>query len=169
MPGTIDRTTTRSYLRVSLGYLPGFLQKSFSFGQSFAPWIFGEVGIQLGPIPAGTPVGLLSNLNPLSEDPDTAKVLAHDRQLAKLVLDLNEDLKKLGKYASDEQAAAVLGKQVNQLLDLSKCRDLVVNRGHYFGTGYVEPAETREQALRDRGPGLSDEDKRALIEFLKTF
>jgi hypothetical protein len=41
---------------------------------------------------------------------------------------------------------------------LSKCPDLIVNRGHYFGTSY----STEE-------PPLSDDDKRALIEFLKTF
>jgi len=52
---------------------------------------------------------------------------------------------------------------------LSKCPDLVVNRGHYFGTDFIEPGENREQAISDRGPGLSDSDKRALIEFLKTF
>jgi hypothetical protein len=34
----------------------------------------------------------------------------------------------------------------------------VVNRGHYFGTDML-PDE----------PGLSDEDKKALIEFVKTF
>ncbi len=39
----------------------------------------------------------------------------------------------------------------------SKCPDYVVNRGHYFGTGY------------DNEPALSLEDRRALIEFLKTF
>ncbi|HEV3075594.1 MAG TPA: hypothetical protein VHB47_14330 [Thermoanaerobaculia bacterium] len=44
------------------------------------------------------------------------------------------------------------------LLELSKCPDLVVNRGHYFGTSYFKEE-----------PGLSDDDKRALIEFLKTF
>jgi hypothetical protein len=49
-----------------------------------------------------------------------------------------------------------------------------VNRGHYFGTDYLEPAEKadpalRSQAVSDRGTGLSDQDKRALIEFLKTF
>jgi hypothetical protein len=63
----------------------------------------------------------------------------------------------------------MFGKQVNQLLHLNKCPDLVVNRGHYFGTDYVEPGEAKEQAQRDRGLGLSDQDKRALIEFLKTF
>jgi hypothetical protein len=169
VPGVIDRTTTRSYLRVSLGYLPDALQKSYSLGQSIAPWIFGDGGIELGPIPAGTPVGLLANLNPLSEKPDPAARLAQGEQFARLVVDLAADLKKLGKYATDEQAAEVFGKQVKQMLDLSKCPDLVVNRGHYFGTDYVEPGETKEQALRERGPGLSDQDKRALIEFLKTF
>ena len=40
---------------------------------------------------------------------------------------------------------------VEPLLELSKCPDLVVNRGHLFGTD------------------LSNDDKAALIEFLKTF
>ena len=48
---------------------------------------------------------------------------------------------------------------VEPLLELSKCPDFVVNRGHYFGT----------DLLRSEEPGLSDADKRALIEFLKTF
>jgi len=43
-------------------------------------------------------------------------------------------------------------------MELSKCPDFVVNRGHYFGT---------EKA--GDGPGLSDADKRALIALLKTF
>jgi hypothetical protein len=37
----------------------------------------------------------------------------------------------------------------------------VVNRGHYFGTDQLNKDENER--------GLSDEDKRALIEFLKTF
>jgi hypothetical protein len=44
------------------------------------------------------------------------------------------------------------------MLKLSKCPDFVVNRGHYFGTN-----------LSPDGSTLSDDDKRALIEFLKTF
>ena len=47
------------------------------------------------------------------------------------------------------------------LLNVSKCADFVVNKGHYFGTGYL-PASEGE-------PGLSDDDKKALIAFLKTF
>ena len=45
------------------------------------------------------------------------------------------------------------------LMALSKCPDYVVNRGHYFGTGYGVNAAA----------GLSDGDKRALIDFMKTF
>ena len=44
------------------------------------------------------------------------------------------------------------------MLELNKCPDFVVNRGHYFGT-----------ALLTEEPALSDDDKRALIEFIKTF
>lgn len=169
VPGTIDRTTETSFLRVPLGYLPDFLTPFYSTGQELAPWLFGDGGVQLGPIPKGTPVGLLSNLNPLADSDDPATIIAHQKDLAKLVLDLKRDLKQLGGNATDEQAREVFVKQVPQMLNLSKCKDLVVNRGHYFGTGYVEPGESKEAALRERGPGLSDQDKRALIEYLKTF
>ena len=47
---------------------------------------------------------------------------------------------------------------VQPMLELNKCPDFIVNRGHYFGTSYF-----------NEEPGLSDQDKRALIEFLKTF
>jgi len=157
---------------VSLGYLPELFRNFADIGSAEMPWLFGQGGIEIGPIPAGSPVGLLSNLNQLSEEP--SKRLERDARFAKAVLDLTADLKRLGKYVSDEQADAVLVKRVDELLALSKCPDLVVNRGHYFGTDYLEPAEKadpnlRAKAISDRGAGLSDSDKRALIEFLKTF
>jgi hypothetical protein len=43
------------------------------------------------------------------------------------------------------------------LLEMSKCPDYVINKGHYFGTNLI--AEE---------PGLGDDDKRDLIGFLKT-
>jgi hypothetical protein len=49
---------------------------------------------------------------------------------------------------------------VEPLLEVNKCPDFVVNRGHYFGTDYLPESEGE--------PGLSDADKNALIEFLKT-
>jgi hypothetical protein len=46
----------------------------------------------------------------------------------------------------------------SQLYSENKCPDLVINRGHYFGTDKL-----------GEEPGLSDPDKEALIAFLKTF
>jgi hypothetical protein len=165
IPGLIDRTTAPSFLKVSAGYLPDALQKMGGLGQRLAPWLFSDGGIEIGPIPAGTPIGLLANLNPLSEDSDPAKRVEHAGQLLKLIGTLKGDLVKLPKDASDAQASQILGNSVDQLLGLSKCPDLIVNRGHYFGTDFLEPGE--KPGVRQ--PGLSDADKRALIEFLKTF
>jgi hypothetical protein len=172
IPGLIDRTTQTSYLRVAGGYLPDGLRQLVGLGQRFLPSLFGAGGIQLGPIPAGTPIGLLSNLNLLAEDP--GQQLQRDGQILELVRKINGDLLALGPNATDQQAAKVFENLVESMLNLSKCPDLIVNRGHYFGTDFLEPAEKadpqlRAKALSDRGPGLSDEDKRALIEFIKTF
>jgi hypothetical protein len=150
LPGVIDKLTTASYLRVYTGYLPDFLQPLVGFGSRWFPWLFGAGGIEIGPIPKGTPINLISNIN-----------LATDKvQLLKLFLKIKHDLKNLPKDATDQQAAEVLGNLVEPLLKVSKCPDFVVNRGHYFGTDYL-PASENE-------PGLSDDDKYALIEFLKT-
>lgn len=172
VPGVIDRTDRTTYLRVSSGYLPDALQKMLPLGARIAPWLFGDGGIQLGPIPKDTPVGLLTNLNPFSEVP--GQQLEHDAQLLSLVSKIDHDLKALGPNATDQQAAQVFLNVVDQMLSLSKCPDLVVNRGHYFGTDYLEPAEKadpqlRAKAIDERGTGLSDQDKKALIEFIKTF
>jgi hypothetical protein len=165
IPGRIDRTGERCSIKIAGGYLPDALQKLLGLGQSIAPGLFGEGGLVIGPIPKGTPIGLLANINPFSEDPSPAARAEHAAKLLKLVNTLNSDLHKLGDNATDEQAAQVFRNSVDQMLELSKCPDLVVNRGHYFGTDFREPGEAADA----RPPGLSDPDKRALIEFLKTF
>jgi hypothetical protein len=165
IPGTIDRTTSQSFLRIYSGYLPDFLQSLRGFGERYLPWLVGDSGIEIGPLPQGTPIGLLTNINPLSEDRDTGKRLAHANEVLDLLHKAIGDLKTLPKGASDEEARAIFKNLVDPMLSLSKCPDLVVNRGHYFGTGYVEPGDTGPPPE----PGLSDADKRALIEFLKTF
>jgi hypothetical protein len=99
---------------------------------------------------------LLTNLNPLSDSADPAERLLHDEKLLNVVLKLNSDLEKLPAGATDEQAKKVFAGVVDQLLDLSKCPDLIVNRGHYFGTSQFAGE-----------PGLPDDDKKALIAFLK--
>jgi cytochrome c5 len=165
VPGMMDRTTQQSYLRVSAGYLPTHLQSMLGFGQRFVPWLVGSGGIEIGPIPAGTAVNLLANLNVLSESSDLSERASHDAKILALLIRIKADLRNLPRGASDEEARKVLGNLVDPLLELSKCPDFVVNRGHYFGTGYVEPGDGNP--LRE--PALSDSDKRALIEFLKTF
>jgi hypothetical protein len=158
VPGLIDRTTETSYLRVYTGYLPDNLQKLGGTLHTLLPKVFGSTGIEIGPIPKGTPVNLLANLNLLSESTDPAERLRHDEQVLNLLLKVKGDLAALPKGASDEQARKVFENLANSLMDLSKCPDYIVNRGHYFGTSYFKEE-----------PGLSDDEKYALIEFLKTF
>jgi hypothetical protein len=57
------------------------------------------------------------------------------------------------------------------MLELSKCPDFVVNRGHYFGTAEFNKQEglSADEKAFGTEPELSDADKRALIAFLKTF
>jgi hypothetical protein len=158
IPGMIDRTTQQSYLRVAPGFLPDFLQGSSGFFAKYFPWLFSDEGIVIGPLPKGTPVSLLSNLDLFHETSGLGERAARDAQILKLLLDMKKALKELPDKANDEQAAQALKPLVEPMLNFSKCPDLIVNRGHYFGTDKF--AEE---------PGLSDEDKRALIEFLKMF
>ncbi len=158
VPGLIDRTTTRSFLRIASGYVPDNLKGLVGFTQRIFPKLFGDGGIEIGPIPAGTPVGLLSNMNLLADDSDWAGRLDHDAKVLDVIVKVKHDLAALPKDASDEEGRRILANLVEPLMNVSKCPDYVVNRGHYFGT-----AQFGEE------PGLSDDDKRALIEFLKTF
>jgi hypothetical protein len=158
IPGTIDRTTDRSYLRVTSGYLPDFLQPLRSPAARWFPWLFNDEGVQIGPIPKGTPIGLLTNVTIVPETHDPAERAAHQAKVLELLTKAKHDLKNLPADASDEEVEKAFSDLKGPLLALSKCQDLIVNRGHYFGTSYF--AEE---------PALSDEDKRALIEYLKTF
>ena len=146
LPGVIDRTTKASYLRVPKGYLPDYLEPLIGPLSHVAPWLADEEGVEVGPIPKGTPINLLSNMD-----------LEQKREVLKVLLKAKRDLKELPKDATDAEARAAFADIVDPMLALSKCQDFIVNRGHYFGTKYF-----REE------PGLSDADKLALIEFLKT-
>jgi hypothetical protein len=116
----------------------------------FVP-VFDQKGLEIGPIPAGTPVDLLANFELLPPTTSLRDRLAHDKAVVKVVVQVLHDLRALPQGASDEQARQVFANLGEQLFALSKCPDYVVNRGHYFGTQ------------------LSDTDKQALIAFLKTF
>ena len=155
-PSKILRTTQRSYLEVPAGYLPGDLDQIAGYFHSWLhyllPWIFTETGdVMIGPIPSGTPVNLLANINPLSESKRPDDRVKYTKKLIGVVLKLKEDLKSLPPNVSDEEVRKVFDKDVPALLSVNKCPDFIINKGHYFGSN------------------LSDADKEALIEFVKTF
>jgi len=156
--GHIDRTTAQSYLTVSGGYLPDVAKPLLAFNQRFFPWL-GDAGeIKIGPIPVGTPVSLISNLDLMGENRDPASIAERDKAILAFLTRARHDLASLPANATTEQQKAAFANLVPDLVKLSKCPDYVVNRGHYFGTD-----QFKEE------PGLSDADKRALIEFIKTF
>jgi hypothetical protein len=101
--------------------------------------------IRIGPIPKGTPVNLLSNtdleLRGLTKKWRLARLLVHSISALK-------DIKKEG--LTGDEAAVRLMKLVPDLYVLNACPDFIEDKGHYFGTE------------------LTDADKKALIEFLKT-
>ncbi len=96
--------------------------------------------LKLGPIPKGTPINLLANL-----EPDFGDLAALQVSLSKALLAIH------AKNLSPEEARVELLKTVPQLLAANKCPDFIEDEGHYFGTD------------------LPDDDKRALIEYMKTF
>ena len=102
----------------------------------------GETEFRLGPIPKGTPVSAIMNIDPAASPFD---LLGVGRGLLKAI----DIIKRDG--LTDEQALEVFNKHAGPaLLKVSKCPDYVLDRGHYFGES------------------LSDEEKEQLIAFLKT-
>jgi hypothetical protein len=95
--------------------------------------------IKVGMIPKGTPINLVANL-----DPDSEHKVVFVKAAEKLI-------KLATRNLSRDQAAAEFNQLTPDLLAANKCPDFVEDKGHYFGTD------------------LPDSDKRALIEYLKTF
>lgn len=95
--------------------------------------------IRIGMIPKGTPINLLANV-----EPDFKQLVVLKGKIAKALVKIHA----LG--LSPEASTAELVKLVPELLAANKCPDFIEDKGHYFGDT------------------LPDEDKLALIEFLKT-
>ena len=164
LPSAIARTTVTSYLRVPSGYLPELLRDLMGPLEKLFPFLLQNGEVEIGPIPKDTPVNLLANLDLLGDGVIGLDKAKHDADVVALILKLKSALKAIPQSApdKDEQARKIFIDRgiVDDLMKFSKCPDYVINRGHYFGTSYFQ--ETDE-------PGLSDNDKLALIEFLKTF
>jgi hypothetical protein len=95
--------------------------------------------IKIGPIPKGAPVNLIANL-----EPDFGRLVVLQAKITKALIKIHT------LNLSPEGATAELIKSVPELLAANKCPDFIEDKGHYFGTD------------------LADNDKRALIEYLKT-
>ena len=159
VPGVIDRTTERSFITIPPGFAPPLLSPLQGLLHAWLPQVFAASGdIVVGPIPAGVPVNLLANIQPLAESDDPAERKAHDAKVLDLLDALRKDLSAAPPGATDAELRQKFANLVAPMLALSKCPDFVVNRGHYFGTNRFSEE-----------PALSDDDKPALIEFLKTF
>src|SRR4029077_18150437 len=95
--------------------------------------------IKVGIIPKGTAINPVANLDPDFINTD-------------VFIKLAQNLMKLNmRNLSRDEAAAEFNQVIPDLLAANKCPDFIEDKGHYFGTD------------------LPDTDKRALIEYLKTF
>jgi hypothetical protein len=172
VPGTIDRTTERSSVVIPTGFVPEALQPLQGTLHRWLPWLVGEGDdIVLGPIPQGIPVGLLSNLKLRAESDDLGDKAAHLRDIGDFAVKLKIDLASAPPNASDAELRQRFANLKGPMMQLSKCKDFVVNRGHYFGTAEFNQQEglSADETAFGTEPELSDQDKRALIAFLKTF
>ena len=112
-----------------------------SDGSWFSDSNYAENGKRV--IPAGTPVNLLANFNP---DTDVSKLAGIFLRIKKAVAEIK--LRNLDSHAARELMQRDVAPA---LFAASKCPDLITDRGHEFGSE------------------LPDADKRALIEYIKTF
>jgi hypothetical protein len=156
IPGRIDRTTARAYLTLPPDNLPKFAL--WLIRKLHPRWIDKEGNLSLGPIPKGTPVSLFSNLEIVPDGANWFGRVWHYIKLSPSVLRLGYAFWSMPEDPTDAQVNAAFAGALEPLLKFSKCPDFIVDRGHYFGTDKF--AEE---------PGLSDQDKRDLIAYLKTF
>ena len=159
-------------MTIPVGFVPEVLQPLQGTLHRWFPWLVSEGGdIVLGPIPQGVPIALLANLKLLAESDSLRDKGSHVIDIGEFLLKLKVDLASAPANATDKELHERFVNLRQPMMALSKCPDFVVNRGHYFGTkefNQQEGLSADEQAF-GREPELRDEDKRALIDFLKTF
>jgi len=169
--GQIDRTTTQSYLLIPSGFVPRLEGVADRKTREALERLSDKDGnIVIGPIPGGTPVNLLASLRPLAESKNAQDIAVHYARVVKLLIQLKAALLSAPKGANDQVLRAHFEPLRGPLMQLSKCPDFVVNRGHYFGTAMFNNQNglTADERSFGTEPVLSDADKRALIAYLKT-
>jgi hypothetical protein len=145
---SLYRTTQESWLMLPESYIHSRVLKRLLRDHMTVDPATGERSFAFGPIPKGTPVNLLANTN---LELTGARKAGH---LAKLLIDsvkVMKDIKRDGLSGDAATQRWLASPVVKELYGLNSCPDFIEDRGHYFGTD------------------LPDADKRALIEYLKTF
>jgi hypothetical protein len=140
--GWIQRTTAESYIKVPAGYVPDQLRGLLGTGERLFPFLFRNGNVEIGPIPKDTPVSLVTSLDLTGADLPEAQRKEQLKKLAGLLGQVQRELKRKNDIFSSQEV-------MKAMLDMSKCPDYVINKGHYFGTSLF-PDE----------PGLSDDEKR---------
>jgi hypothetical protein len=170
--GLIARTTERSYVDIPKRSVPVELKGLIGSlpARPFQQVFDRDGNFRLGPIPKGFPINLASNYQPRTDIP-IGRRLPHDIAFTQLAFDFATNWWRFDPNGDDASMLAFAARFRRPLLELSKCPDFVVNRGHYFGTAEFNATNglsAEEQSFGKETP-LGDDDKRALIEFLKTF
>lgn len=112
-------------------------------------------GIDVGPIPRGTPVNLIMSLDPTKTDKVAPALVALIRATVKIQKE----------HRVGEQAYKVLADEAGPaLMAASKCPDFVLDRGHWFGENLNEDPKTNPEEWEKK----NNELKEQLIAFLKT-
>jgi hypothetical protein len=169
--GVIDRTDARSFLFIPNYYVQKVREHVGPIARRLIDKRLDEEGfLRVGPIPKGTPVNLLANLQPLSETKVPSEIIRHYDELFDLLATLKIDLATEPSTADDDELRKHFSDAREGLMALNKCPDFVVNRGHYFGTAKFNETEGLTEDEKGWGPEpvLSDDEKNALIEYLKT-
>jgi mono/diheme cytochrome c family protein len=141
----IWKTTKKSFINIPQAYLPDFVN---DIVKKRHPELIDEAkhAVLLGPIPEGTPINLIANTN-----------LDPGLKLAKQRLDLVTSIidtfaRAKNENMNDDQVRELMRTElVPRFLALNKDPDFIEDKGHFFGRT------------------LSNDDKLALIELLKTF
>jgi cytochrome c1 len=155
-PDSIRRTTQESYLKIPASVLPAAVRGLLRNELTKAAGLYkDEAYLEIGPIPKGTPMDLLLNLDlafhqHLEFAEDLRPVIGRAKELVGLALSIKKAMLKTKGKDADEAKKILREELLPVLIEHSNCPDFVEDRGHYFG---IE---------------LPDDDKLALIEFLKT-
>lgn len=138
-------TTQESELKMPASYLSHRPLLRFLLRRNRKKDGNGEDYFAFGPIPKGTPVNLLANTDLEKHNAwKLAKLFVHSVKVMR-------DIRTQGLTGEAATQRWLSSPVVKELYALNSCPDFIEDRGHLFGTD------------------LPDADKRALIEYLKTF